>query len=160
MTVVTRLPATTANTTSPNDITVLETTIMEEPDTIDGINAVEARGALNILKHRTTSSIATQRNISNFSSWRSKYRYYFIENRTKTKMGKGYYYFMLASVVANLTYLMAETLDGPNHGSTQPAYSMLPDAKLYALWDILFTVIFTFDICMKITLAKSQKKVY
>ncbi|RHY34458.1 hypothetical protein DYB32_000932 [Aphanomyces invadans] len=91
-------------------------------------------------------------------TFRSRMRVKLVDNPEGSRIGRFYHNGFLAIIVCNLIGLMLETLDGPNHGSSDPMYPMLPFSKSYVQSDMFFTGIFTLDLIVKCAIAKSQKQ--
>ncbi|CAK4616593.1 hypothetical protein LEN26_015389 [Aphanomyces euteiches] len=84
----------------------------------------------------------------------------FMDNPEKSLPGRIYHNFFLILIVLNLIGLMLETLDGPNHGSSAPAYAMLPYSKSFVVAEMIFTAIFSLDLIVKFAVSKSVKKYF
>ena len=63
---------------------------------------------------------------------------------------------LLLAVLANLTILVLETLDGPNHAGQYPRYPSLPTKELYVLLDAILTAIFTITFVGRIIITWTQ----
>ena len=66
-----------------------------------------------------------------------------------TRVGYAFHHFLLLTILGNLVVLCMETLDGPNHPGSDPAYPYLPTDETYSILDAIFTSIFTLEIVLR-----------
>ncbi|RQM19481.1 hypothetical protein B5M09_007091 [Aphanomyces astaci] len=137
----------------PEDLAVVATSPFAPPS-----DHVLGTAEVSNMRMESMSS-STRTNSDRSKTFRSRLRMRIVDHPEGSRIGRVYHTVFLFVVVCNLVSLMLETLDGPNHGSSDPVYPMLPFAKSYVISDMFFTGIFTVDLMVKCAIAKSQKKV-
>ncbi|KAF0705818.1 hypothetical protein AaE_014366, partial [Aphanomyces astaci] len=136
----------------PEDLAVVATSPFAPPS-----DHVLGTAEVSNMRMESMSS-STRTNSDRSKTFRSRLRMRIVDHPEGSRIGRVYHTVFLFVVVCNLVSLMLETLDGPNHGSSDPVYPMLPFAKSYVISDMFFTGIFTVDLMVKCAIAKSQKK--
>lgn len=76
----------------------------------------------------------------------------FLVDPKSSKAASLYSFLIACAAFASCFMLFLQTLDGPNHQSTFPDYPGLPNEAGYALSDLVFTVIFTLELLVRMAI--------
>ncbi|TMW62854.1 hypothetical protein Poli38472_005472 [Pythium oligandrum] len=82
----------------------------------------------------------------------------FMVDPKSSKWASLHSFFIASAAFISCLMLFLQTLDGPNHHSTQPDYPNLPAEDDYAISDLLFTVIFTTELLVRMVIWPSLWK--
>ncbi|KAF0713991.1 hypothetical protein As57867_004104, partial [Aphanomyces stellatus] len=91
------------------------------------------------------------------NTWRRRARH-MIKYSRASYAGLIYLYSILAAIIGHLILMVMETMDGPANGGSDPAYPYLPSTEAYAMWDMVFAVIFGADLVFQCVIARTQRK--
>ncbi|KAF1334246.1 Voltage-gated ion channel superfamily, partial [Globisporangium splendens] len=76
----------------------------------------------------------------------------FIVDPKSSKAASLYSFFIASAAFISCFMLFMQTLDGPNHHSTYPDYPKLPSEHDYFVSDLVFTVIFTTELLVRMAI--------
>lgn len=76
----------------------------------------------------------------------------FVVDPTSSKAAALYSFVIACAAFASCFMLFLQTLDGPNHQSTFPDYPGLPNEAGYDLSDLIFTVVFTVELFVRMAI--------
>lgn len=82
----------------------------------------------------------------------------FMVDPTSSRGASIYSFFIASAAFASCLMLFMQTLDGPNHKSTFPEYPRLPDKTGYFDSDLIFTIIFTPELLVRLIIWPSMWK--